>query len=744
MSQRPFPVRRLAVRGLSLLIAWGGMLVTTGPAQATSAAPAIPQLPAVSSWGPPAQLGKMSDPLSVHVPGQAADQLDNWVRHGFNRPDAALKGIDELDAQQPSTPDWRRQSLMARGLVAAFSGQAAAAEAQARALDAFGVARLLPLAEASAQLVRAAAASHQGDDVEAGRLAETALRGLRQVCAQHSCDYRLGWQALHLMDRRAVSQGLSSQSLELLQAAQGWAQAASDVYRQAHSTSFLAVGYNRQGQMAQAEACMARAKHLAAGLGHLNLQALLLGHQGQLERSRGRHDAALELFQKAVTLLESAGADQLLSHALINLSDAFTRVRRPREALAAIERALPLLRRFQSRRAEWVALINAGLARISLGRIDEAKRDLNQVMALLERTGALSNQADVLREFGVALAEAGDAAGALELYHRERKISAEVRDRDRLATLREMQERFDHLSRQKRIELAERENALKAQQLQAHTLRQRVWLLAALVLAATAGLLVAIYYLQRQAQRQLTRKQVKLRHRSERDPLTLLANRRHFLSQVQGQPPADSPNGGSLEPPASFSGALLLLDLDHFKSINDQMGHGVGDGVLKEVAQRLSRCMRGDDLIVRWGGEEFLVWAPQATIQHARSMATRALQAIGGEPMAIGDGPTARSVTVTVSIGYGCFPLAESRIPVTWTQAVDWVDAALYLAKSEGRNRAVGVLSCTAREAERWPALCEHLRQSEAEGSLTLETLTGAGPSPEPTTDSLEPGSHWP
>ena len=89
---------------------------------------------------------------------------------------------------------------------------------------------------------------------------------------------------------------------------------------------------------------------------------------------------------------------------------------------------------------------------------------------------------------------------------------------------------------------------------------------------------------------------------SERDPLTNLANRRHFLSVMQ----AEQARGGA---EAGFDGALLLVDIDHFKHVNDSHGHAAGDIVLCEVARRLNEAVRGDDLVVRWGGEEFLVLA---------------------------------------------------------------------------------------------------------------------------------------
>jgi diguanylate cyclase (GGDEF)-like protein len=142
--------------------------------------------------------------------------------------------------------------------------------------------------------------------------------------------------------------------------------------------------------------------------------------------------------------------------------------------------------------------------------------------------------------------------------------------------------------------------------------------------------------------------------------------------------------GGGLE--AAFEGALLLLDIDHFKRINDQHGHAVGDAVLVEVARRLNQTVRGDDLIVRWGGEEFLVVSLRLPAPRVPLLAERLRLAVAGVPIDSPAGPLA----VTMSIGHAHFPLHGEPAP-GWERAVDRVDGALYAAKAQGRNRACAV-----------------------------------------------------
>ena len=128
---------------------------------------------------------------------------------------------------------------------------------------------------------------------------------------------------------------------------------------------------------------------------------------------------------------------------LTNLSDAYARLGRPADALRAAERALPIVRRHHDVRTERVLINNAGLAKIGLGRIAEGKRDLARLLELWQRNGETGRQVATLREFGEALAAAGDARGALELYHRERALSAEVMRANRSIALKELQSRND-------------------------------------------------------------------------------------------------------------------------------------------------------------------------------------------------------------------------------------------------------------------------------------------------------------
>jgi diguanylate cyclase (GGDEF)-like protein len=162
----------------------------------------------------------------------------------------------------------------------------------------------------------------------------------------------------------------------------------------------------------------------------------------------------------------------------------------------------------------------------------------------------------------------------------------------------------------------------------------------------------------RQTNRQLATSNAWLKEQAEIDPLTGLANRRH-LQEAMRRLGADG----------SFAGTVFLADLDHFKRINDSLGHAAGDAVLIEVAQRLRSVLRDADLIVRWGGEEFLVIVRALDADAVQALAQRMLDVIGGMPSSTRAGaftPRYRSAMPPFRSSPRCWP-CRGNAPSTWS-----------------------------------------------------------------------------
>ena len=128
--------------------------------------------------------------------------------------------------------------------------------------------------------------------------------------------------------------------------------------------------------------------------------------------------------------------------------------------------------------------------------------------------------------------------------------------------------------------------------------------------------------------------------------------------------------------------AMMILDIDYFKSINDNYGHDAGDDVLREFAVRIRKSIRGIDLACRYGGEEFVIVMPETDMAVAALVAERIRRRIAGEPFAIEQG--AKAIDVTLSIG-----LAAISTNDTAATLLKRADQALYRAKRDGRNRVV-------------------------------------------------------
>ena len=159
------------------------------------------------------------------------------------------------------------------------------------------------------------------------------------------------------------------------------------------------------------------------------------------------------------------------------------------------------------------------------------------------------------------------------------------------------------------------------------------------------------------------------------DQLTGLHNRRYMTSQLDALVRRAAAGGDPV--------AVLVIDIDHFKKVNDSFGHAVGDEVLREFAVRLASNVRAIDLPVRFGGEEFVVVMPDTELDHAHRIAERIRLHVAGSPFRVMGGE--ELLTVTISIGVAA-SLGEADTPA---ELVKRADEAMYEAKAKGRNRVI-------------------------------------------------------
>jgi two-component system cell cycle response regulator len=162
-----------------------------------------------------------------------------------------------------------------------------------------------------------------------------------------------------------------------------------------------------------------------------------------------------------------------------------------------------------------------------------------------------------------------------------------------------------------------------------------------------------------------------LRFRATHDALTSIANRGVVLDAINREHSRQTRDGNSF--------GIILLDLDHFKSINDTHGHLTGDVVLKETARRISSCIRPYDTVGRYGGEEFLVVAPGSDDQGTLALAERIRKTIESEPVSSDATPVRITASCGVAVSHGGRRLDSQAL-------LHLADEALYRAKGKGRN----------------------------------------------------------
>ena len=409
----------------------------------------------------------------------------------------------------------------------------------------------------------------------------------------------------------------------------------------------LGVNFASQQQYNAAEQANQQGLQWARQLNNTLSSATLLNNIGDLRLKQGQYAEAVPLFAEAKQLAEQLHYSEMVLTADFNLGYIQVLQGKHKEGLAQMAAMVEKARELQLADTELLTYVGelADAYGIAKDHADEAR---------------------LLREYNV--------------------LSQNIFKTDRDQEISALQEAFSAKEKAKQIESLEQQNKLNTAELAQKQLQQRVMLLFGLVVLLATALLYLLYRKVRNANQQLRQANDQLAYNSLHDPLTGLLNRRSLHEFMQKR----TEQGERRQLPTASTDGFILLDIDYFKHINDHHGHAAGDAVLIEIGQRLKQLTRQGDMVLRWGGEEFLIVLRNLNQTALTNFTNRALQVIGSTPVPYQNS----SIPVTASAGFLTLPFAgvdESQL--NWEKALKLADMALYMGKVHGRNRGYGLVA---------------------------------------------------
>jgi two-component system, cell cycle response regulator len=457
-------------------------------------------------------------------------------------------------------------------------------------------------------------------------------------------------------------------------------------------------------------------------LGDKGSIALSLNNIGIVYERLRDYDHALAYYNRALTLRRELGAKARVAATLSNIGDTYFEKGDLRHALDAQRESLKLRLEVKDQSAVALSYRNIALIQLAAKQIDSAGANLRvarrladeatdrglgvqvrlaqaayerargnpaaaaafaqDALSIAEQMGAREQVRQASAELAIAQESHGELRDALAAFKRSKAVSDSIFSADATRQIADLQQKFADARRLHELD------SLKAQQatLQVEAveqMRQRNIAAGIAVLILVVG--VGLY--RRRVERERLAESL-----SVTDSLTGLRNRRYVDQTIDMDIAASLRRWRSaMAKGMSVDDAdliFLLLDIDHFKAVNDEHGHAVGDQVLTQLGTVLRTTCRDSDVVVRWGGEEFLIVARFTDRNQGDVTAERLRQAIERHTVTL---PNGKIVRVTCSIGWVAYPIDLANPEATsWMDAIALADEAAYAAKRAGRNAAVG------------------------------------------------------
>ena len=420
----------------------------------------------------------------------------------------------------------------------------------------------------------------------------------------------------------------------------------------------------------------------------------LLLQQGYVEAQMDLQEESIITHRRAIEWSNRLGNEDVVLKSMNNIGSTYIQMERYDEARVILREALSYLDIEGETQSPMFYLLHFNLGYIDVfqGEIEGGIELVEASYARLIETYSPSEKADLLDYLVRAYARAEMYQQQAEALIEQRDLRAEIFRSDRERSLAELQTRYEAQDQMQQIQLLEQRNALQERVIENKRLQTQIFILFAIVVIFGLILVVIMYRAARKANSKLKVANKQLEFHSLRDPLTALLNRRAIQEKMAKHSPTERRATNN-----AYPDALILLDVDYFKRINDNLGHAAGDAVLKVLSERLLRSSRASDMVVRWGGEEFLIFLNNMNPEKLPELTERVLNIIAETPIEF----AGQMIPVSATAGFISLPFADvSEAELSWEKALQIADMALYIGKVHGRNRAYGITGLKAPFAE--------------------------------------------
>ena len=402
-----------------------------------------------------------------------------------------------------------------------------------------------------------------------------------------------------------------------------------------------------------------------------NLLAIVQQSLAYIKLDNGDYQESLDYFEKIYAIAVNAGNELYAAEMAVDISAPLIKLNRLDEAETWLAQAQPLI---DSTNYSHFGYMHSYFLELRLrqGRFDDAIIHFNEAKKSFDKYNNKKGLTIIYPVIAELFAQKGDYKSANHWHHEFLTIHNKM-DESALATFNsEMRIRFDS----KQLEEQQRQlieyQALKVSQLNALSTKQQLQYVA-IVLTFILIVILAVFFVK------IIKKSIQYKQLALTDPLTGIPNRLFAYKVAKRLFNKQQP----------FS--ILLIDVDHFKSVNDNFGHDVGDIALQLIAQTLNDICRKEDTLARVGGEEFLIIMPNATAIDAISLANR----INQQVKLIDTEALSMTALFTVSIGIATVSDEQTISPL-----LKKADIALYLAKDAGRDGYIDYQSTIKNEYE--------------------------------------------